>query len=62
LAAFFEETNLTIDNIKASDSEDALTIEKVLDEKRLYDLAVKVEKVEISEAEPSFTQPCKSFL
>ncbi|CCX33870.1 WD40-repeat-containing domain protein [Pyronema domesticum] len=60
LAAFFEETNLTIDNIKSSDSEDALTIEKVLDEKRLYDLAVKVEKVEISEAEPSFTEPYPS--
>lgn len=58
LAAFLEETNLTEENLQAKDPTTALTIEKVLDEKRLYDLSLKLEKVEVNDEDPDFTQPC----
>jgi len=58
LAAFLEETNLTEENLKAEDPTTALTIEKVLDEKRLYDLSLKLEKLEVNDEDPDFTEPC----
>ncbi|KAI5853876.1 hypothetical protein BZA05DRAFT_271706 [Tricharina praecox] len=61
LAAFLEETNLTEENLQAKDPTTALTIEKVLDEKRLYDLSLKLEKVEVNDEDPDFTQPYPSI-
>lgn len=39
-----------------------LTIERVLEEKKLFDLSLKLEKVEIIEGEDEFTVPCPSSL
>lgn len=60
LAAFLEETNLEPHNFEPKDPKTALTLEKVLDEKRLYDLSLKLEKIEISDDELDFTEPCES--
>lgn len=40
------------------DPKTALTIERVLEEKKLFDLSLKLEKVEIIEGEDEFTVPC----
>lgn len=58
LAAFLEETNLEHHNFEPKDPKTALTLEKVLDEKRLYDLSLKVEKINVAEDDPDFTEPC----
>jgi len=58
LATFLEETNLTENNLQAEDPTTALTIEKVLDEKRLYDLSLNLEKVDVNDEDPDFTEPC----
>ncbi|KAF8251155.1 WD40 repeat-like protein [Wilcoxina mikolae CBS 423.85] len=60
LAAFLEETGLTKDDIEAKDPTTALTIEKVLDEKRLYDLSLKLEKIEVTNSDLDFTNPYPS--
>ncbi|KAA8910085.1 WD40-repeat-containing domain protein [Sphaerosporella brunnea] len=61
LAAFLEETNLRPENLVVEDPSTALTIEKVLDEKRLYDLSLKVEKVEVADKDPDFSEPYPSI-
>ena len=58
LVAFLEETNLTEQNIEAKDPATALTLEQVLDEKRLYDLSLKLEKINVDEEDAEFTEPC----
>ncbi|KAF8545430.1 WD40-repeat-containing domain protein [Trichophaea hybrida] len=60
LATFLEETGLTKGDIEAKDPTTALTIEKVLDEKRLYDFSLKLEKIEVTNSDPDFTNPYPS--
>jgi len=60
LAAFLQESGLHEDNVEPRDPTTALTLEKVLDEKRLYDLSLNVEKIVISHDDPEFTDPCNS--
>lgn len=44
------------------DPKTALTIERVLEEKKLFDLSLNLEKVEIVEGEDEFTVPCSPSL
>lgn len=48
-------------NLEAKDGSEALTIEKVLDEKRLYDVSQTLESVTVAASEPDFTLPCRSL-
>ncbi|KAK6503428.1 hypothetical protein TWF481_008446 [Arthrobotrys musiformis] len=53
--AFIRETNLTEDSI-TNDPTD-LTIEKILEEKKLYDLAVRFEKINVDAKDVDFAVP-----
>ncbi|KAK6351481.1 hypothetical protein TWF718_004641 [Orbilia javanica] len=53
--AFIRETNLTADSI-TNDPTD-LTIEKILEEKKLYDLAVRFEKINVDTKDVDFVVP-----
>ncbi|KAK6520794.1 hypothetical protein TWF506_001039 [Arthrobotrys conoides] len=53
--AFIRETNLTADSITNHPSD--LTIEKILEEKKLYDLAVRFEKINVDAKDVDFVVP-----
>ncbi|KAJ6260998.1 hypothetical protein Dda_3663 [Drechslerella dactyloides] len=57
-AAFTRETNLTPDSITTAPTD--LTIEKILQEKKLYDLAVRFEKLHVDAAAVAFAVPYPS--
>ncbi|EWC46804.1 hypothetical protein DRE_04049 [Drechslerella stenobrocha 248] len=54
-AAFVRETNLTPDSITTRPTD--LTIEKILEEKKLYDLAVRFEKLNVAAEDVVFAVP-----
>ncbi|KAF3921980.1 hypothetical protein ABW20_dc0104391 [Dactylellina cionopaga] len=54
-AAFLHETNLTPESI--SDDPTDLTIEKILEEKKLYDLALRFENINVNAGEVDFALP-----
>ncbi|KAK6355198.1 hypothetical protein TWF696_004315 [Orbilia brochopaga] len=56
--AFVRETNLTPDSITTSP--DDLTIEKILEEKKLYDFAVRFEKLNLAAGAVDFSVPYPS--
>lgn len=58
LATFLQETNLPASSVDPKDPTTALSLEKLLDEKRLFDLSLTLEKVEILDHEEEFTTPC----
>jgi hypothetical protein len=55
LAAFIEEAGVLPEDANVNPGD--LTIEKVLDEKRLFDLAEKFEKVQVVEKDEKWTEP-----
>ncbi|RPB10238.1 hypothetical protein P167DRAFT_509488, partial [Morchella conica CCBAS932] len=57
LATFLQETNLPASSVDPKDPTTALSLEKLLDEKRLFDLSLTLEKVEILDHEEEFTTP-----
>ncbi|KAI5845297.1 quinon protein alcohol dehydrogenase-like superfamily [Morchella snyderi] len=57
LAAFLHETNLPASSVDPKDPAAVLSIEKLLDEKRLFDLSLTLEKVEILDPKDEFTTP-----
>ncbi|KAI5793137.1 WD40-repeat-containing domain protein [Geopyxis carbonaria] len=60
LAAFLDETNLTEENLEPKDPKNVFTLESVLDEKRIFDLSLKMEQADVSSDVVEFTQPCPS--
>ncbi|RVD87787.1 uncharacterized protein DFL_001997 [Arthrobotrys flagrans] len=53
--AFIRETNLTPDSVTNNPTD--LTIEKILEEKKLYDLAVRFEKINVDAKDVDFVVP-----
>jgi hypothetical protein len=59
LTTFLNEAGLPLD--AGADITDGLSIEKILEEKKTFDLSVNFEKLGVSDKETGWRQPCETM-